>query len=329
MKTMKAIVHDVYGSPDVLELRDIPIPVPKAKEILIKVHATTATTAEGGMRRGEPAWGRLILGMREPKRKVLGLEVAGEVVSVGSAVTRFKVGERVFGFTGFGCGGYAQYVVVPESASVIEMPKGVSFDEAVGLVDGSTTALHFLRDRGRIQPGQKVLIHGASGSIGTAAVQLARFFGAEVTGVCSTRNLELVKSLGAHHVVDYTKEDFTQAEDAYDIIFDVVGKSSFAACKAALKDGGRYLITVMGFAAIAQTLWTALFGRKKVIFSMSIEKVEGLQFIKGLVEAGKLRPVVESRYPMARMREAHQLVDTGHKRGSVVISVDHAETPAT
>ncbi len=322
---MKAIVYESYGSPDVLQLREIPVPVPKTKEVLIKVHATTATTAEGLMRRGEPALGRIVLGLRKPKRKVLGLELAGEIVAVGTGVRQFKVGDRVFGFTGFGCGGYAQYAVMPENGSIIEMPRNLSFDEAAALVDGSTTALFFLREKGKIQSGQKVLINGASGSIGTAAVQLARYFGAEVTGVCSTKNLELVKSLGAHHVVDYTKEDFTEAADTYDIIFDTVGKSSFSACKGSLKQGGRYLVTVMGWAPIAQTVWTSCFGRKKAIFAMSVEKVAGLQFIKGLVEEGKLKPVMDRRYPMEQIREAHQYVDTGHKRGSVVISVDHDE----
>ena len=320
---MKAVVYSEYGSPDVLKLKDVPIPVPKDNELLIKVHATTATTAEGLMRRGEPLAGRIVLGIAKPKRQILGLELSGEVEAVGKDVKRFKKGDQVFGFTGFGAAAYAQYVCVPESASLAVKPANASHEESAALVDGATTALFFLRDKGKIQPGQKVLIYGASGSIGTSAVQLAKYFGAEVTGVCSTANVELVKSLGADKVIDYTKEDFAGNGDAYDIIFDTVGKSSFSRCKPALKEGGRYLVTVMGFDAIFQTLWTSLIGKRKAIFAMSIEKNEALAFIKKLMEERKIKTVIDRSYALEQMAEAHRYVDTGHKKGNVVISVGH------
>ena len=318
---MKAIVYTEYGPPEVLQLKEVKKPVPRDNEVLIRVHATTATAAEGLMRRGEPRIGRIVLGFRKPRRKILGLELAVEIESTGKDVKRFKTGDQVCGFTGFGAAAYAEYVCMPEKGSLIIKPTAMTFEEAAAVIDGASTALFFLRDKANIQNGQKVLIYGASGSIGTSAVQLARYFGAEVTGVCSTANLELVKSLGADKVIDYTKEDFTKGGETYDIIFDTVGKSSFSKCRGSLKKNGRYLVTVMGLVPLLQTLWTGMTGGKEAICAMSIEKTEGLIFIKELIEAGKIKAVIDRRYPLEQMAEAHRYVEKGHKKGNVVITI--------
>ncbi len=321
---MNAVVYTKYGSPDVLQLKEVKKPTPKNHEVLIKIKATTVTAADGLMRRGEPAWGRLILGLTGPRRRfqIPGIELAGVVEAVGKDVTRFKPGDELFGFTGFGAGAHAQFTCMPETGSLALKPANLGFEEAAAAVDGATTALFFLRDKANVQSGQKVLIIGASGSIGTYAVQLARHFGAEVTGVCSGKNVELVKSLGADKVIDYTKEDFTQSRETYDIIFDTVTKSSFARCKNVLAQNGRYLPTT-GLVNAFLVRWTALTGGKRVISGMSIEKNDALAFLKGLIESEKLRIVIDKRYPLAQISEAHRYVDKGHKRGNVVISVTH------
>ncbi|MCJ7435948.1 MAG: NAD(P)-dependent alcohol dehydrogenase, partial [Anaerolineales bacterium] len=297
---MKAIVYSGYGPPEVLHLQEVAKPTPKDNEVLIRVYATTVTPAECLMRSGESLIGRIVLGLRKPgkKFKILGLELAGEIEAVGKDVKRFRKGDRVFGFTGFEPGAYAEYKCMPEKGSLLIKPANMTYEEAAAVVDGASTALFFLRDKAHIQSGQKVLIYGASGSIGTFAIQLAKYFGAEVTGVCSTTNVELVKSLGADKVIDYTKEDFTKSGETYDIIFDVVGKSSFSRCKDSLKQNGRYIVTVMELAPVIQTLWTGVTGGKKVIFAMSIEKTESLIFLKGLIEAGKLKAVIDRSYPL-------------------------------
>ncbi len=319
---MKAIVYERYGPPEVLQLKEIEKPRPKDNEVLIRIYATTATAAEGIMRRGKPLWGRIILGFIKPRKKyrILGLELAGEIETVGKDVRRFKPGDQVYGFRGFGTGALAEYKCMPEKGSLALKPANTSYEEAVATVDGATTALFFLRDKANIQSGQKVLIIGASGSIGTYAVQLARYFGAEVTGVCSTSNLEWVKSLGADKVIDYTQKDFTQSGETYDIIFDTVGKSSFSRCKRSLKREGCYLPTV-GLFNYVLMLWTSLIGGRKVISGMSVEKNESLIFIKELIEAGKIKPVIDKRYPLEQAVEAHRYVDQGHKKGNVVITV--------
>ncbi len=319
---MQAVVHERYGSPEVLQVREIPTPIPKPGEILIRIRATSVTAAEAMMRQGKPWFGRLVLGLTRPKRKVLGLELAGEVVGLGDGARGFKIGDRVFGFTGFQCGGYAQYICVPDTASIIAMPVNASYEEAAALVDGPTTALFFLRKAG-IKAGDRVLVYGASGSIGTASVQLATSFGAEVTAVCSAPNHALAQSLGAYRVIDYRSEDFTREKDAYDIIFDTVGKLSFAKCRGSLRKPGCYLVTVMSVEAIAATLWTAFGAGKKAIFAMSINKLAELREIKELVERGKHRAVIDRVYPLAAMRDAHAYVDTGRKRGNVVVTVGH------
>ena len=321
---MKAIVYEKYGPPDVLQLKEVEKPTPKDNEVLIKIYATTATAAEGMMRTGKPLWGRLILGIIKPRKKyrILGLELAGEIEAVGKDVSRFKPGDQVYGFRGFGTGALAEYKCMAEEGSLALKPANMTYEEAAATVDGATTALFFLRDKANIQRGQKVLIIGASGSIGTAAVQLARNFGAEVTGVCSTTNLELVKSLGADKVIDYTKEDFTKSDEAYDIIFDTVGKSSFSRCKGSLKKNGCYLPTV-GLINYVLMLWTKIIGGKKVIAGMSVEKREALIFIRELIEAGKLKPVIDKHYSLEQAAEAHRYVEKGHKKGNVVITVAH------
>jgi NADPH2:quinone reductase len=323
---MKAIVWTKFGSPDVLQLQEVAKPTPQDDQVLIKVWATTVTTAESMMRKGEPLWGRIIIGLTKPRKRfrIIGTELAGEIESVGKDVKRFKKGDQVFGFTGFGMGAYAEYTRMPEKGSLALKPSNKSFEESVAAVDGATTALFFLRDKARIRSGDKVLINGASGSIGTYAVQLAKHFGAEVTGVCSTRNLELVKSLGADHVIDYTQEDFTRNKGAYDIIFDTVGKSSFAKCKGALRRNGRYVPTT-GLINLFLKLWTSLFGDKKVVSGMSIEKNEALIFLKELIEAEKLKIIIDRCYPLEQIAEAHRYVEKGHKKGNVVITVEDSD----
>jgi NADPH:quinone reductase-like Zn-dependent oxidoreductase len=323
--TMKAVVHAHYGAPEVLQVREIATPVPRDDEVLIRVHATTVTTAECLMRKGQPTWGRIILGLRAPRKRfsILGTELAGEIVAVGSAVRRFRPGDQVFGFTGFGLRAHAEYVCMAEKGSLALKPASMTYEEAAASVDGASTALFFLRDKAHIQPGQKVLINGASGSIGTYAVQLAKYFRAHVTGVCGPTNLELVKSLGADRVIDYTREDFTANGELYDIIFDTVGKSSFARCKGALTEHGCYLPTT-GLKNIFLKLWTSLSGGKKVISGMSVDKNEALVFLRDLIEAGKLKPIIDRRYPLEQIAEAHRYVDKGHKKGNVVITVAQA-----
>jgi NADPH:quinone reductase-like Zn-dependent oxidoreductase len=276
------------------------------------------------MRSGESVMGRIILGLRKPRRKfrILGTELAGEIESVGKDVKRFRPGDQVYGFRGFGTGTYAEYKCMSENGSLAIKPANLTCEEATAVVDGASTALFFLRDKGNIQSGQKVLIIGASGCIGSFAVQLARHFGAEVTGVCSTTHIELVKSLGADRVIDYTQEDFTQNGETYDLIFDTAGKSSFSRCKRSLKKNGRYLLTTGNMLAnYVRTLWTSMIGSQKFVFGLSIEKTEALIFLKELIEAGKIKPVIDRCYPLEQIAEAHRYVEKGHKKGNVVITV--------
>ncbi len=317
---MKAVVYHEYGNPNVFKLAEVTEPTPKENEVRIKIHATTVTAAEGLMRRGEPVWGRIIIGLRKPRKNILGIELAGEIDAIGKNVTRFQVGDQVYGFTGFGLGAYAEYTCMPEDGSLAIKPANMTYEEAATSVDGATTSLFFLKEKGKIQAGQKVLINGASGSIGTFAVQLAHYFGAEVTGVCSARNVELVYSLGADNVIDYTQEDFTKGDEQYDIIFDTVGKSSFARCKNVLRKNGCYLPTV-GLINHPLMMWTSLWGGKRVITGMSIEKRESLNFLRTLIEVGQLKTIIDRSYPLEQMAEAHQYVDSGHKRGNVVITL--------
>ena len=323
---MRAITYHRYGSPDVVGLEDVETPAPVADEILVRVHASVMTPSDGAARKGEPFLIRVMGGLRRPKQPILGSEIAGQVEAVGSAVTRFAPGDRVFAATGDTFGAHAQYVVLPEDGAVEAMPDEASYEQAVALAEGPMTAAPFLRDSGRIQPGQHVLINGASGSVGSAAVQLAKHFGAEVTGVTSTRNVELVRSLGADHVIDYTQEDFTTARGAYDIVFDVVSKSSFSRSKGALKDGGTYLDTYPSLGMVAAMLWTSRIGSKRAVFAATglrkpAQKRPDLRLFKRLFEAGELTTVIDRRYPMEQAAEAHRYVDTGRKQGNVILEM--------
>jgi NADPH:quinone reductase-like Zn-dependent oxidoreductase len=326
---MKAIVCTEYGPPDVLQLKEVEKPVPKDNEVLVKVHATTVTAADVIDRSFKfPPWlwpfARISLGLRRPKNPILGFELAGDIDSVGKDVTLHKEGDQVFASTfefGFGC--YAEYGCLPEKGALAAKPVNMTYEEAAAVPLGGLTALTFLRDRAHIQSGQEILIYGASGSIGTYAVQLAKHYGAEVTGICSTANLELVKSLGADKAVDYTKEDFAESGETYDIVFDTVNKSSFQRCKSSLKQGGIYLATFPTLTFILQMLWTSILGSKKAIGGEASEKATDLVFLKELVEAGKLKSVIDRRYPLEQIAEAHRYVETGHKKGNVVIIVQH------
>ncbi|HEX8866812.1 MAG TPA: NAD(P)-dependent alcohol dehydrogenase [Lentzea sp.] len=318
---MRAAVHTRFGSPEVVEVVETPVPSLRPGDVLVKVHATTVTSAETAMRQGKPVWGRLILGLTRPRRslRTLGLEFSGVVESVSPGVTRFRPGDEVFGFTGFAVGAHAEYLRLPATASVDLKPTVLSHREAAAAVDGATTALFFLRDRAKVRPGQQVLINGASGSIGTYAVQLAKHLGAHVTAVCGPSNVELVESLGADRVIDYTAHDFTTDLSSYDVVFDTVTKSSFSQARRALRPGGRYLPTT-GLVNNLWALWTAV-GRKRVVVGMSVNKRATLPFISALIEQGELRVVVDRTYPLSGIAEAHRYVDAGHKRGNVVVEV--------
>jgi len=320
---MKAVVCTEYGPPKVLQLKEIAKPVPKDNQVLIRIFATTVTIEDVAMRRSTGP-----IGLRGPKETILGAELAGEIESVGKDVQRFKKGDLVYGFTGFfgGLGTYAEYACMPEKGCLASKPANMTYEEAAAVPDGGLTALPFLRDVGKIQRGQRVLIYGASGTVGTSAVQLARTYGAKVTGVCSTANLELVKSLGADKVIDYTKEDFTQNGQTYDIIFDAVGKSSFSRCKNSLAPRGVYLTTVPMPESVLHMLRTLVVGGKKVRFAATglmpaRRKRKDLVFLTELVEAGKMKAVIDRCYPLEQIAEAHRYVEKGHKKGNVVITI--------
>jgi NADPH2:quinone reductase len=322
---MQAVVCRAYGGPEVLALEEVPKPRPSAHELLIEGHATTVTAACAMMRRGDTLASRLVLGAFEPRKRfrVMGIELAGRVVAVGAKVTRFRPGDRVFGFAGFSLGAYAQFVCLSEDSSLVVIPPGISYDEAASLVDGPTTALYFLRDRAALQAGERALIIGASGSIGTAAVQLASALGAEVSGVCSGRNAELVRSLGARRVFDYTQEDFTRSGQVFDVVFDTIGKSSFRACRPLLAPRGRYLVTNGTPLNFVYDAWSRLFGQQKFIFGMSVHKHAALREVIDRIADQTLRPVIDRRYLLSHSVEAHRYAEGGHKKGNVVVSIPH------
>jgi NADPH2:quinone reductase len=323
---MKAVVYRDYGTPDVLKVEEVPRPTPGPREVIIEVHATTVTAADCMMRRGDTVMSRLIIGMLRPKPRyrIMGLELAGVVVEAGSRVTRFAPGDRVFGFAGFSVGAHAQYIRMPEAGSLAREPEGLSFEEAAAIVDGPTTAMYFIEQRARVRSGDKVLIIGASGSIGSAAVQLAALAGAEVTAVCSGKNAALVRSLGATEVIDYTHEDFTQNGQTYDVIFDTLGKSSYFHARASLTPNGMYLLAQGGLSSYLLSGFTRLFCKKKCIFGMSVEKNAALRRIGELIEDGDFQPVIDRRYDLDEIALAHGYVDKGHKRGNVVVTVPHS-----
>ncbi len=324
---MKAIVYHQYGSPDVLRLEEVEKPTPKDNEVLVKVYATTVTAGDSRMRSFTVPlsfwlFARIALGFRKPKNAVLGMELAGEIEAVGKDVKLFKKGDHVFASViEHGCGAYAEYKCLPEDGLLAIKPTSMSYEEAAAVPIGGRTALYFLREA-NIQSGQNVLIYGASGSVGTFAVQLARHYGAEVTAVCSSSNFALVKSLGADKVIDYTKEDFTKNGETYDVIFDTVGKGSFSDCMRSLKKEGSYLQAVSAPAISLRMLWTSITSSKKTVGGGPPPKPEDLVFLSELIEAGKIKSVIDRCYPMAQIVEAHKYVDIGHKKGNVVILVD-------
>ena len=322
---MKAAVYRRYGPPEVLQIEDVEKPVPTDNQILIRVHATTVSAADWRMRTAVPVIVRFWAGLWRPtKIRILGMEFSGTVESAGDAVTRYRAGDPVFGSTGFHFGAHAEYVCLPEDAIVATKPANLPFEEAAAFLFGGVSALHFLR-KANIHAGQKVLIYGASGSVGVFAVQLAKHFGAHVTGVCSTSNLDLVKSLGADAVVDYTREDFSRSGRVHDMVFDTVGKSGFSRSLRSLKRGGLYVrVGGSGRSAailwgIVQEQWAAITGAAKVIGGVAAGTAEDLSFLKGLIEAGKLRTVIDRQYSLGEIAEAHRYVEAGHKKGHVVI----------
>jgi NADPH:quinone reductase-like Zn-dependent oxidoreductase len=318
---MKAIVYTKFGPPHVLQLQEVEKPTPKANEVLIKIYATTVVKEDPDMR-AAPGFN----GFLKPRHPILGQELAGEIESIGRDVTRFKLGDRVFGLGMFGA--YAQFKCMSEEGALVIMPANMSYQDAASIPNGALTALPFLRDKGNIQKGQTVLIYGASESVGAAAVQLAKYYGTEMTAVCSTANLEWVKSLGTDQVIDYTQEDFIENGRTYDIIFDTVGKRSFSECKGSLTKQGVYLATVPTPAIMLQALMSANSNGKKCKFAETglrpaSEKIKDLAFLTELIEGGDLKPVIDRCYPLEQMTEAHQYVGKGHKKGNVVITVKH------
>jgi NADPH:quinone reductase-like Zn-dependent oxidoreductase len=324
---MKAIVYERYGSPDVLELKEVEKPTPKDNEVLIKIHATTVTSGDWRVRSlnvpiGFGLISRLFLGVSRPRQPILGTELAGEIESVGKDVSKFKVGDQVFAFSGAGLGCYAEYKCMPEDGAVALKPVKLTYAQAAAISFGGTTALDFLR-RGKLQSGERVLVNGASGGVGTAAVLLAKHFGAEVTGVCSSTNMQLVRSLGATKVIDYTQEDFTQNGETYDVIVDTVGTAPFSRSKDSLKEGGRLLLVLSGLPDMIQIPWMSMTSGKKIIAGPAAERAEDLRFLAELAQAGEFSPVIDRCYPFEQIVEAHRYVDTGRKKGNVIITLEH------
>ncbi len=317
---MKAIVYTKYGSPEVLTLKEVKKPVPKDNEILIRIHTTSVSTGDWRLRKPDPPAVRLFFGLTKPRIPILGGAFAGEIEAIGKHVKLFKIGDKVFGSTGMSLGTYAEYKCLPEKGIITIKPDNISFEEAAAIPFAGLTALDFIK-KANIQLGQKVLIYGASGAVGTYAVQLAKYFGAEVTGVCSSANLELVKSLGADKVIDYTKEDFTKNGETYDVIFETVNKILLSNYKNSLKEKGTL---ILGAAIVSQALaglWLSITSKKKVISGVISETLEGLIFLKELVESGKLKPVIDKHYPLEQTADAHHYAEQGHKKGNIVITV--------
>lgn len=321
---MNAIVATGYGDPEVLRLKKISRPQAKDNEILIKVMAASVTTADSMMRTGKPYIGRLVTGIRKPKHPVPGSGFAGIVEAIGKEVKKFKVGDHVFGETTVGFSTNAEFVLVPENGVLLPLPENLSKAGAAAFCDGYLTSMNFLSNVARLKPGQKILINGASGSLGTAAVQIAKYMGAEVTAVCSTRNTGLVKSMGADYVIDYTKKDFTKKGEIYDIVYDTIGKSSYPECRKILSTSGIYMSPVLSFSLLLQMMWTSFFRRNKAKFSatglLKDEELHNLlaQLLE-MIREGKIKPYIDRQYPLEKVAEAHRYIATGHKKGNLVI----------
>ena len=324
---MRAVVYDRYGPPDVLRVEHVERPVPKNDEVLIKVHASTVNRTDTGLRSAEYFISRFLTGLLRPKHKIPGTELAGEVEAVGPAVTEFEVGDHVFGVSAKTAGAHAEFICLPQSAPLAHKPTGMTFEEAAAVPDGVILAMSYLR-RVDLAKRRKILVYGASGSIGTAGVQLAEYFDADVTAVCNTKNVELVRSLGADRVIDYTQEEFMKNGDTYDFIFDAVGKLSFKQCGGSLKPGGIYGSTDLGpyWQNPFLALWTSRIGAKKVLFPIPRYTKKDVLFLKELVEEGKYRAVIDRRYRLEDVVEANRYVETGQKTGNVVLTVSHDRT---
>ena len=327
-QTMKAMVASAYGSGEVLALQEVPKPEIGPQEILVKVYASAATRADQMMLSGKPFFTRLFLGLRKPKHDIPGTGFAGKVEAIGSEVLDFAIGDRVFGETLFGFSANAEYVKVEKEGVILPMPDGMNFAEASTFCDGHMTSINFLKELADIKAGQKVLINGASGSLGTAAVQLAKYYGAIVTGVCSTRNIGLVKSLGADHVIDYTRQNFSKMNNSYDIIYDTIGRSSYAQCKSILTAQGQYISPVLNMPLLFQMIWTSLFSSKKAKFTASgMKKADEIRTLLheliAIFKEGKIKTIIDRQYPLEKLGEAHRYIATGRKKGNVVITNYH------
>ncbi len=320
---MKAAIITQYGSPDVVQVTQVAKPTPKDNEVQVSVQMACVTPSDCAFRKGDPFIIKLLYGLKKPKSPVGGVEFAGIISAVGKDVTLFKVGDAVMGMSPDTFGAHGEYLCLPESKTIVPKSASISNEDAVGIVDGALTALIFIRDVAKLKKGQKILINGASGAVGAYGVQIAKYYGAEVTGVCSGRNVELVKSLGADHVIDYTQTDFTNNGQTCDVIFDAIGKSSFSACKKALLPKGVYMTTVPTLTIIKDILWTMLWGSKKAKFTTAglKQNKDNLNFVQSLAEAGHLKAVLDRCYPLDDIVEAYRYVDTERKRGNVLISV--------
>lgn len=323
---MKAILVTKYGEPEVLQVKEVPTPSTKENEVMLKIHAVAVNNTDPVFRKGKPFISRIFTGLLKPKHAIPGDVLAGEVIEIGKNVTNFKIGDRVYGYTADTLGAHAEYICLSDDSAIAIIPENISYEEAAGIVDGGYTALVFLRDKGQIGNNQKVLIYGASGSIGTAAVQLSSSYGAEVTGVCSTKNIELIKSLGIKRAIDYTKTDFTQENIKYDIIFDTVAKKSFSQCKNSLAENGVYLTTFPTLGILLKGLFQTKRKGKRALFvatgmKPANEKKENLQYISELLRDEKIKTVISKSYSMDDVAKAHRYVETGHKVGNVIINV--------
>lgn len=320
---MKAAICPKYGKPEVLQIKNVEKPIAAADQILLKIHASSVTSGDARLRRADPFIIRLVFGLRGPRKSILGVVVAGEVAAIGSKVTNFKVGDKLFGTSGMSFGAHAQYQCISEDGTLAAIPEKMTYEAAAAIPFGGTAALHFLK-KGNVSKGQKVLVFGASGALGTAAIQLAKERGAEVTAVCSGKNAKMVTELGADKVIDYTKTDFTQNSLKYDVIFETIGKSSFSKGMKSLKNDGTMLLASAGIGLMLRGALRSLFGSKKVLSGVIKESAEDMRFFKKLIEAGKLKAVVDKVYAFEEISRAHAHVDGGHKKGNVIIIMNHA-----